>query len=65
MSDDSYLEIYFMTNGKPVQLRRNRPDMIEARLQDTSKRFFDFQFFTLRLNGCYQFLDFIYKLAFV
>ena len=28
----SYLEVYSVTNGKPVQLRQNRRDMIEARL---------------------------------
>ena len=27
-----YLEIYSVTNGKPVQLRWNRRDMIEARI---------------------------------
>ena len=32
MSDGSYLEIYSVTNGKPVQLRQNRRDMIEASL---------------------------------
>ena len=33
MSDSSYLEIYSVTNGKPVQLRHsvNRRDMIKAR----------------------------------
>ena len=30
-SDNSYLEIYSVTNGKPVQTRQNRPDMIETR----------------------------------
>ena len=32
MSDGSYLEIYSVTNGKPVQFRQNRRDMIKARL---------------------------------
>ena len=32
MSDGSYLDIYSVKNGKPVQLGQNRRDMIEARL---------------------------------
>ena len=32
VSDGSYLEIYSVTNGKPVQFRQNRRDMIKARL---------------------------------
>ena len=31
VSDGSYLEVYYVTNGKPVQLRQNRRDMIKAR----------------------------------
>ena len=32
VSDGSYLEIYSVTNRKPVQFRQNRRDMIKARL---------------------------------
>ena len=32
VSDGSYLEIYSVTNGKPVQFRQNRRDMIKVRL---------------------------------
>ena len=32
MSDGSYLEVYSVTNVKPMQLRQNRRDMIKARL---------------------------------
>ena len=31
VSDGSYLEVYSVTNGKPVQLRQNRCDKIKAR----------------------------------
>ena len=30
MSDGSYLEVYSVTNGKPVQFRQNRRDMIKS-----------------------------------
>ena len=32
VSDGSYLEMYSVTHGKPVQLRQDRRNMIEARL---------------------------------
>ena len=31
MSDGSYLEVYSVTNEKPMQLRQNKRDMIKAR----------------------------------
>ena len=42
VSDGSYLEIYSVTNRKPVQFRQNRRDMIKARLLGH----------TIRVQGC-------------
>ena len=39
MSDGSYLEIYSVTNRKPVQFRQNRRDMIKARLLGHARHF--------------------------